>query len=360
MNRHTLASNSGLGGRIAGLMTSGILVTAAFSGCGDSKSRQTERDATGTGEPAAVAGTQAQTSLPQTSANTPAAPAAEPAKILPGEVTFAEAESAFRGKRYGDAVELFTAYTERKPDNAWGHYMLGLSAWKAGQPEKAEPAFERALQLDPKHVKSLLNWSRVLLEENKPEDALPKIEAALAIDPKSTDGYRLLGRAHAAQGNEDAAIEAYRHAIALDERDAWSMNNLGLVCIEAGRATEALPALARATQLRSDVPTFQNNLGMALEQTGHFQAAATAYRTALAEDADYAKAAVSLARVGTLAENPALGSIDLAVLADQFVVEVRGWGQPALSQAPAASADDSTLASRPVAPATPAPQEENR
>ena len=46
--------------------------------------------------------------------------------------------------------------------------MLGLSAWKAGDHDRATSAFDRALQLDPNHRKSLFNSSRVLLEMGNP------------------------------------------------------------------------------------------------------------------------------------------------------------------------------------------------
>ena len=46
---------------------------------------------------------------------------------------------------------MFEAYSESEPDNAWGHYMLGLSAWKTGDHTRALEAFDAALRLDPTH-----------------------------------------------------------------------------------------------------------------------------------------------------------------------------------------------------------------
>src|SRR5207253_8194019 len=66
-----------------------------------------------------------------------------------------------------EAVDLFTGYTERKPENPWGFYMLGLASWKAGNLAQAGEAFDQALKLDPKHQKSLLNSARVLLERSE-------------------------------------------------------------------------------------------------------------------------------------------------------------------------------------------------
>ena len=88
----------------------------------------------------------------------------EPAVVeaAPKEVTYEEAEAAFHEKRYGEAADMFASYTERKSENPWGFYMLGLSAWKAGDLEQAEAAFNQSLELDQRHVKSYLSLSRVL------------------------------------------------------------------------------------------------------------------------------------------------------------------------------------------------------
>jgi TolA-binding protein len=87
-------------------------------------------------------------------------------------VSYEQAESAFGAGHYPEATQLFTVYTDSNPANPWGHYMLGLSAWRSGNHEQAAGAFDRALQLDPSHKKSLFNSSRVLLEMGQPKEAL--------------------------------------------------------------------------------------------------------------------------------------------------------------------------------------------
>jgi hypothetical protein len=176
---------------------------------------------------------------PQPAPAPAAAPAAETAPEAaavtepepPKEVTYEDAETAFFEKRYDDAVEMFTRYTGRKSENPWGFYMLGLSAWKAGDNEGAETAFERALELDQKHVKSWINLSRVLLDASRPSEALARLDEALALDPQSNAAYRLRGRAFQQLGRIDESVSAYRRAIQIDETDVWSMNNLGLLYI---------------------------------------------------------------------------------------------------------------------------------
>jgi tetratricopeptide (TPR) repeat protein len=273
-----------------------VLLLAGFAAIGCSKSGETSQKAA------------AQVSAPVKPVTTPgeSSPikqmddegfitAAAPTNA--GPPSFADGESAYRARKYSDATAIFEHYTAERPNNAWGHFMLGLSAWKGNDLSKAEKAFDAALAIDPLHVKSLVNLSRVLIDQKRFDEALAKLTRASDIEPTSNEVHRLLGRTYYAQGKTEAAVDAYRHAIELDERDVWSMNNLGLLFLEQQRADEALPLLAKAVELRKDVPAFHNNLGMAFEHTGRLGDAATAYTGALTADPRYDRAKQNLARV---------------------------------------------------------------
>jgi len=230
-----------------------------------------------------------------------------------------------RSKAVIRTQRVFARYTQTKSENPWGYYMLGLSAWKAGDHDTAERAFEQALERDPRHVKSRLNLCRVLLDTHRPQDALVRVDEVLLIDPNSNDGYRLQGRAYRQLGQVDDAIRAYRHAIYIDNEDAWSMNNLGLIWIETERFDLALPPLARAVELNGAEAIFWNNLGMALEGTGHFRAAEEAYATAVDADDAYYNAEMNLARVKEVLEDPALEPVDLELAAERFIDGIAEW-----------------------------------
>lgn len=217
--------------------------------------------------------------------------------------TFGDGKAAYDAKKYSDATVIFERYAGRRPESAWGHYMLGLSAWKSGDLARAEGALEKALSIDPRHVKSYVNLSRILIDQKRHDEAIEKLTRAADIDPSSTDVQRLLGRTYHAQGKTGEAVEAYRRAIELNELDAWSMNNLGLLFLEQENAQEALPLFEKAVELRKNVPAFHNNLGMALEHTGRFTDAAAAYANALTADPGYEKAKHNLARVEAVKED---------------------------------------------------------
>jgi predicted Zn-dependent protease len=287
----------------------------------------TDRPSVGSSGEATTAGS---TTTVSTGASAPAVPesttgirgASVVGTVVP---SYADAERAFHRGRYEEAASMFEAYTERDPDNAWGHYMLGLSAWKTGDHTRALEAFDAALRLEPTHQKSLLNSARVLIESGRPQDALDRIERALAIEPLSSEALRLAGRAHYELGQVDQAIDAYQRALAIDDRDVWAMNNLGYIYIQQGRSDSALAPLARAVELRQNVPVFQNNLGTALERSGHFDSAREAYQAALTADSTYSKAAVGLERVTAHGAVSDSSTVDLDALSQEFQGQVEQW-----------------------------------
>jgi Tfp pilus assembly protein PilF len=241
----------------------------------------------------------------------------------PTDVSFKDAEGAFRDKHYVEASKMFGDYVANHPDNAYGHYMLGLSSWKSGDLTTAEGAFEKSLTLDKKNVKTLLNLSRVQLELDRPKDARQNVTAALKLDSTSNEVHRLMGRVHSTLKENDEAIVSFRLALKYNPSDVWSMNNMALIMIQQGRYDEALGPLARAVTLDSSTPVFHNNLGIVLEHKGQYSLATLSYNKALGADSGYTKAVMSLARIKGLKDDPKLVPLDLAKIGEEFDRDVR-------------------------------------
>jgi len=292
------------------ILMAGIVCTVvaayAFAACGDRTPDQ------------AAAGERVVTS--SVSNETPVPPL-----VISGPITFDVADSAYRDRRYNDAAALFKTYTEGRPTNPWGFYMLGLSAWKSGDRVQAESAFVQALALDSTHVKSHLNLSRVLLESDQPDSALVHIETAIQLDSTSSEPLRLQGRAFEALGKTDDAIVAYQRAIVKNDSDTWAMNNLGMLYVRVQRFEDAIGPLARANEIDDKVATFHNNLGMALELTGRFQDAVGQYRAALAIEGTYGKSVANLQRVELVKQDPSITPVDLAERSKQFQDQITKW-----------------------------------
>jgi predicted Zn-dependent protease len=321
------------------VFTAAVLVplAAACSGRGERQTTGSVSESTAAG--ATIASTGASPGSTTSAGNNNAG--AHPSAVTATPSSYADADRTFHDGRYDEASAMFRTYTESNPDNVWGHYMLGLSAWRNGDDSLALEAFDAALRLAPAHRKSLFNSARVLLETGRPQEALERVQQALAAEPLSGEGLRLLGRVRYELGQTDQAIDAYQRALALDERDVWAMNNLGYIYIQQGRSTEALPPLARAVELRRDGPVFQNNFATALERSGHIAAARDAYEAALAADSTYEKAAVGLERVKAHGADSDSSAVDVAALSQTFQADVEQWRAPS-AMVDSATADSAT------------------
>jgi tetratricopeptide (TPR) repeat protein len=251
-----------------------------------------------------------------------------PAPVVNREVTYEVAQSSYTAGRFGEAKEMFEGYVSLKPENPFGHYMLGLASWKSGDLVRAESAFDRALELDPSHVKSWVNSARLLLDLNRDHEALERAEQALVLEPGLPDALRLKARARARLGDRDGARQVYREALLADERDVWTLNNLGVLELEADLPLAAIGPLARAVQLRGTAPLFQNNLGMALERAGYPGAALQAYEAAVRADSTFQKAVVNLARLRAVEGLPGVHDGPSVVdLSEEFRLQIRMWRQ---------------------------------
>src|SRR5687768_14116950 len=115
-----------------------VLLLASFATVGCSKDGEMLQAKAGSAEPAAKSVATPLASPERASEGKPAA------KVIPkitAPVSFSEGEAAYRARNYRDAAVIFEHYIEQRPSNAWGHYMLGLSAWKIGDLAKSEQAF---------------------------------------------------------------------------------------------------------------------------------------------------------------------------------------------------------------------------
>jgi Flp pilus assembly protein TadD len=238
--------------------------------------------------------------------------------------SYEDGENAYYQGRFGDAKAIFANYVTTRPENSFGHYMLGLAAWKTGDFDRAEQALNQAIALDSTNPKSHINLARVLIDANRIPEALEEARKALSIDSTSGDARRVIARAFHGLGQVDSAIAAYQSAIVADDRDVWAMNNLGVLYLDEGDADLALPPLARAVQLKGTAPVFQNNLGMALERTGHLLLAKQAYEAALGSDSSYTKAQVNLDRVSALVAD-STDTFSVSEQAENFRIQVGMW-----------------------------------
>lgn len=128
-----------------------------------------------------------------------------------------------------------------------------------------------------------------LLGLSRPIEAEPAFRRAIALEPGIADGYNNLGNALKDQERYDEARGAYVAAIQMRQDYAEAWNNLGAVLQKLGEIDEALAAYGTALSLRPDLVDAINNRATALEALGRHAEAEAGFRQALALAPDYAQ-----------------------------------------------------------------------
>jgi tetratricopeptide (TPR) repeat protein len=118
--------------------------------------------------------------------------------------------------------------------------------------QQAQEAYEKALELDPKHVDSHLNLGRLLHEDGAPAAAEKHYRAAIKLDPAHDIAWFNLGVALEDLGKLTEAIEAYRRALQLDPNNADAHFNLSGILERRGDKQAALRHLKAYRKLTNE------------------------------------------------------------------------------------------------------------
>jgi tetratricopeptide (TPR) repeat protein len=193
-----------------------------------------------------------------------------------------------RNADYRTRVTLWQDTVEKRPENsrAWSHLATALK--NEGRLQEAEPAYLRALELDPRDGKTSYNYGNVLFERGDLAGALERYRVAALHDGDDPNIRFNLGYALVASGDLRAGLAEYRAALELRpgwERPqmllAWTLATAPDASVRDGR--EAL-RLARALNEASGnrLPRHLDTLAAALAETGEFELAQDAARRAVA------------------------------------------------------------------------------
>jgi tetratricopeptide (TPR) repeat protein len=120
---------------------------------------------------------------------------------------------------YEAARETFAQLAERYPDDPDLLVNLAiatLNRQQSGDPELALEILDRALELEPDHLRALYCRGLILLHMGDAEPALECFQGVLAADPTDADAAYQLGQGLMQLGRPDEALGWYERAIELD------------------------------------------------------------------------------------------------------------------------------------------------
>ncbi|HSU56331.1 MAG TPA: tetratricopeptide repeat protein [Candidatus Dormibacteraeota bacterium] len=150
--------------------------------------------------------------------------------------------------------------------------------------DKAEAAYTRVLQQDPKNVALLGNLAAIQVESRHFDQADSNIQQALALDSQDPYSLYVLGILRFREKKYDDALGALSRSAKLDPQNPEVQNYLGLALSEKGLRVPAEAALRKAIQLQPGYAGAHYNLAVvyATEQPPATELARFHYQKALA------------------------------------------------------------------------------
>lgn len=165
-----------------------------------------------------------------------------------GSLLWIKASLLRRQKRYEEAVRCLGRYMEVKPSQTDSAYREIALCWeKAKNYEKAEEAYQKAIDYNPKNPRSWRMFGKYFAEERQqPQKALVYLEKSVQLDPESTYGWMKLGEVYETLGRQQDAVDCYersllyyRQEIEKDPSDCCNYEGIADVLLHLGRLDEA-------------------------------------------------------------------------------------------------------------------------
>ncbi len=203
-------------------------------------------------DPSSLAGSTPRNATPRPSqtATPSAAPASNPVVAATESVT-----TAFKsvGDKVSSALEVKPkvipaadpAKLSSLPERLSPALYIQAAQWSEtqGAISTARQQYQKALELDPHDVNTLIAFARFQDRHDHGEEAQRLYQQAQALAPANATVLNDLGLFHARRGNLDASLNALQQAVRLDPRNVRYRNNLAAALIESRRVSEAIDVL---------------------------------------------------------------------------------------------------------------------
>ena len=137
------------------------------------------------------------------------------------EIGLAEAISAYRDGKLGEALRISRAILVGEPENAGAHYVLGIAQADAGEPAEALLALQRAVSLAPENVSFHITLGNIYLMLERDAAAARAFRQALSIAPDSAPAHVNLATTLKRQGRLEEAVMSFRTALGLLRGSTW-------------------------------------------------------------------------------------------------------------------------------------------
>ncbi len=185
-----------------------------------------------------------------------------------------------------EAVRIY----EKIPELPESQNNLGNLYRTQGNDEKAEAAFDKALELNPQMTWAMLNKALLKRSQRQMKTALFLLEHAIQIDPHFVEGWYQLGVQYRLENNIEKSLSAFEQALQLNDAYPPLWTSYGMALYAKGNFEKAIDAYNKALNLDRFAYDAYFNKGLALEKLNRLQEAEEAYRSAVRGNRNFTQA----------------------------------------------------------------------
>jgi len=214
--------------------------------------------------------------------------------LIQADDSYRAAQEYLGGQSYLLAEQEIRKSLDIVPDDPRYFELLALIYQAQGRLKHAEEAYHAALRRKDVPPSTLVNYSSLLLLQNRYDEAIATAERALQHPSydKPALAHTNIGLVYLKQGALERAAEHLRTALDYQPALPEAHHNLGLVQARSGQYEEAILSFREAIRTRPSYPEAYASLAQVLLEEGRHQEARNAFERVidLAPDSPYAVA----------------------------------------------------------------------
>lgn len=145
------------------------------------------------------------------------------------------------------SVYFYQEAAKRKPGFPVNDYNIATAWFNIGRIDKALPAVQKSLAIDPEYPEALHLYGVILQQMKKYPESIEQLNKAFSLKPDNMQILNDLGNSCFFQGNAGEAEKYFRKSIELKpEQNPDAYNNLAYVLFTTGRQSEAIEMYRKA------------------------------------------------------------------------------------------------------------------
>ena len=193
-------------------------------------------------------------------------------------------KSYLQASKPEQAIKIAKNLSLLQPENPEFHHHLGYVYQSVGDFEQAKLQFEKALKLDPLHVKSIISLAQVTSTMGQPDEGLVQLQGALVQLPNDIEILKALANHFERMGEDSSATLTYQKALKQEPSSEELMINYASSLAKQGVHDDAIEAIKAFILSQDKTDKIYLLLGHLYLKTKQVQLAIESYRDALKFD----------------------------------------------------------------------------